>query len=106
MADATKSVKQVEAEAEEPPYSRTILAFAMENFLTNVGLVAGAVDDFKETYGSIDKLALAKQIAELTMSPAAGWKEGLDATVTVIKANEAINGRKRIEFQKEWFELG
>jgi len=106
VADATKSEKQTADVVEEPPYSRTILAFAMENFLTNVGLVAGAVDDYKETFGSIDKTALAKQIAELTMSAAAGWKEGLEATVTVIKANEAVNERKRIEFKKEWFELG
>jgi predicted dehydrogenase len=105
VADATKSVKQVEAEAEEPPYASTILTYALENFVTNAGIVGGAVDDFKETYGSIDKTALAKQISELTLAPAAGWREGLDATVTVIKANEAITHRKRIELQKEWYEL-
>jgi predicted dehydrogenase len=105
VADATKSTKQVETEVEEPPYANTILAFAIENFLSNVGLVSGAVDDFKETFGSIDKPALTKQLAELTLAPTAGWKEGLDATVTVIKANEAITHRKRIEFRKEWFEL-
>lgn len=106
VADATKSVKQVEAEAEEPPYANTILTHAMESFLTNVGLVNGAVEDFKATFGSIDKTVLAGQLSELALSPAAGWKEGLEATVTVIQANEAITHRKRIEFREEWFELG
>jgi predicted dehydrogenase len=104
-ADATKSAKQVETEVEEPPYAKTILTYAMENFLTDVGLVSGAVEDFKETFGAIDKPALAKQIAELTMPPTAGWKAGLEATVTVITANEAVTHQKRIEFKKEWFEL-
>jgi hypothetical protein len=105
-ADATKATKQVEVQAEEPPYASTILAYALENFLTDVGLVGAAAEDFKETFGSIDKPALAKQIAELTMPPTAGWKAGLEATVSVIKAHEAIMHRKRIEFKPEWFELG
>lgn len=104
-ADATKATKQIEAEVEEPPYAKSILAYAMESFLTNVGLVTGAAEDFKETFGAIDKPALAKQITELTMPPTAGWKEGLEATVSVIKANEAVIERKRIEFKSEWFEL-
>jgi len=105
-ADATKATKQVEVQAEEPPYANTILAYALENFLTDVGLVGAAAEDFKETFGSIDKPALAKQIAELTMPPTAGWKAGLEATVSVIKAHEAITHQKRIEFKQEWFELG
>jgi hypothetical protein len=48
---------------------------------------------------------LARQLSELELTQTAGWKEGLEATVTVIKANEAITHRKRIEYQKEWFEL-
>jgi hypothetical protein len=35
----------------------------------------------------------------------AGYQEGYAATVIALKVNEAVNTGKRIEFQKEWFEL-
>jgi predicted dehydrogenase len=105
VADATKSTKPTEGEAVEVPYANTALSHALENFLTNVNEVSAAVEDFKDTFGSVDKKALEKQLAELNHLHVAGWKEGLEATVTVIKANEAINEGKRIEFKKEWFEI-
>ena len=35
----------------------------------------------------------------------AGYLEGFQATVTAVKANEAILGRKRVELKREWYEL-
>jgi len=86
-------------------YTNTPLSFAFESFLTNVNEVIGAVEDFTATYDAADKKAIAKHVAGLKMQRAATWKEGLEATVVAIKANEAILGGKRIVFEKEWFEL-
>ena len=63
------------------------------------------MEDFTATYYAADKKTLAKHIAGLKMSPAATWKEGLEAAIVAIKTNEAILGSKRIAFQKDWFEL-
>jgi hypothetical protein len=49
---------------------------------------------------------MAKVLAALPKEHAATWREGFDATVVAIKANEAINSNKRIQFEKEWFDLG
>ena len=104
VANASKSTGQDE-NAQQPAYTNTSLAFALEAFLANVNEVVGGVEDFTATFDAADKKALAKHIAGLKMQHAATWKEGLEATVTAIKTNEAILGSKRIVFQKDWFEL-
>jgi len=104
VANASKSTGQNEGAA-EVPFTNTPLSFALEAFLTNVNEVTGAVEDFTATFDTKDKVALAKHIAGLKPQPAATWKEGLEAAVVAIKTNEAILGRKRVEFQKDWFEL-
>ncbi|MGV3756114.1 MAG: Gfo/Idh/MocA family protein, partial [Verrucomicrobiota bacterium] len=38
-------------------------------------------------------------------APHAGWKEGFEATVTAIKANEAVNKNQKITFDPKWFEV-
>ena len=51
--------------------------------------------------GEVDKAELAK----LFRRPAASYLEGFQATVTVIKANEAITEGKRVEIKPELYEL-
>jgi len=104
VANASKSTSANE-NAEDPPFTNTPLAFALEAFLANVNEVAGAVEDFTSTFATKDKKALEKHLAGITRQRAATWREGLDATVVAIKTNEAIVHHKRIAFQKEWFEL-
>ncbi len=104
VANASKSTGQ-DDNAEVPAFTNTPLAFALESFLTNVNEVVGAVEDFTATFGAADKKALGEHIAGLKMQNAATWKEGLEATVIAIKANEAILGAKRIPIQKEWLQL-
>ena len=104
VANASKSTGTDE-NAEVAAYTNTPLAFALESFLANVNEVVGAVEDFTATFDAADKKALAKHIAGLKMQRAATWKEGLEATVTAIKTNEAVLGSKRIAFQKDWFQL-
>ena len=105
VANATKLVAQGDNPVEEAPYANTPLFFALEAFLTNVNDVSTAVEDFKDTYGTDDKAKLAKHLATLDKQPAATWKEGLEATVVAIKANEALMAGKRVSFAKELFEL-
>ena len=38
-------------------------------------------------------------------APHAGWKEGYEATVTAIKANEAVNKNTKVTFDPKWFEV-
>jgi predicted dehydrogenase len=38
-------------------------------------------------------------------APHAGWKEGYEATVTAIKANEAVNKNAVVKFDPKWFEI-
>lgn len=104
VANASKSTGQDEG-ADSGSSASTSLAHSLEAFLTNVNEVIGAVEDFTATFDSADKKALAQHIAGLKMQHAATWREGLQATVTAIKANEAIMAGKRIEFQKDWFEI-
>ena len=46
-----------------------------------------------------------EHLSKVQKRPAAGWLEGYQATVTAIKANEAILAAKRIELKPEWYEL-
>lgn len=103
-ANASKSTGQDE-NAESAAFTNTPLSHAVEAFLTNVNEVVGAVEDFTATFDAADKKALAKHIAGLKLAHAATWREGLQATVMAIKANEAVLGGKRIALQKDWFEL-
>lgn len=105
VANATKLVAQGDNPVEDAPYSNTPLSFGLEAFLYNVGEVSTAVEDFKDTFGTDDKTKLAKHLATVKTQAAATWKEGLEATVVAIKANEALTQGKRVTFQKEWFEL-
>jgi predicted dehydrogenase len=104
VANASKSSGTNEG-AEDAPFTNTPLSFSVEAFLTNVNEVAGAVEDFTATFDAADKRALAKHLEGLKLQHAATWKEGLEATVVAIKTNEAITGARKIEFQKDWFEL-
>jgi len=37
--------------------------------------------------------------------PAAGAQEGFEATVSVLKASEAVAKKARIVYSKEWFQI-
>lgn len=103
VANASKSTGT--EEAAEAAAMNTALIASLESFLSNVNEVIGAVEDFAATFDVADKKALAQHVAGLKMLPAAGWREGLAATVLAIKTNEAIAGGKRVALSKEMFEL-
>jgi predicted dehydrogenase len=103
VADATKSTKAEGADA--AALTKTPLFHALSAFIANVTEVSGAVDDFKENFGTTDKKAIAKHLESIKRQPAAGWEEGLETTVIAVRSKEAIATGRRIEFQKEWFQL-
>lgn len=83
------------------------LYVAIQNFLHNAGDQRNAVQMFTETFGE-DAAALAEYIkteVEPRRQPGATAIEGYHATVTALKANEAVLARKRIEFVDEWYQL-
>jgi len=38
-------------------------------------------------------------------APAADWRDGLDATILAIKANEAVVQQQKITVENKWFDL-
>jgi predicted dehydrogenase len=87
------------------PYEHPPLYYALEAFHSNCGRIGITVKDFIDLYGDSDLDALAQNIKTLKTHPAANWRDGLDATVIAIKANEAAVKREKIVFQNQWFEL-
>jgi predicted dehydrogenase len=105
VANATKLATYTGGDVEDPPFVNTPLAHSLEAFLSNVGEVAGAVADYIDAYGAADKKGLEKTLAGVPRLPTAGWKEGYQATVLAIKANESLLAGKRVVLQKDWFEV-
>ena len=105
-ANATKLAALSEKPQDESPYASTPLFYALEAFISNTFNHQSAVTDFKESFGD-DDAALVDYLKDLENKRvhAAGFKEAYEATVMVIKANEAVRNRQRIELKPEWFEL-
>jgi predicted dehydrogenase len=87
---------------------KSALQYALEAFLVNAYNHQTAVRDFNAAYDPKDLAALKEYLASLeqTRLPAAGWAEGYESAVTVIKANEAVLNQRRIAFAPDWFALG
>jgi predicted dehydrogenase len=102
VADASKAPAVGNKPATPPPFSTTPLHYALAAFVHK----CAAIDDFISTMGADDLAALAEHLERSHLVPAAGYLEGYQATVTVIKANEALLTGKRVELKPEWYELG
>ena len=107
VANATKLSAQGVEEEKAQQFTSTPLNAALEAFLVNSRLTGSAVEDFEENYGE-DEEGLKEYLADMekNKTPAAGFQEGYEAAVTVIKANEAIVAKKRIVLEKEWYDAG
>ena len=107
MAGASKLQKAAKAGQTLPP-EVTPLQQALAAFITNSGVVAKGVEDFTTNYGD-DADALRDYITGVSVTKArrdaAGWQEGLEATVLALKANEAITKHQRVVIDKAWFEV-
>ncbi len=105
VANASKSVPANQQASPDAAITSTPLAYALTTFLRNSADLGAAVEDALAVIGPDDAEQLAAQIAKVQKRPAAGYQEGLQATVLAIKANEAVQGHQRIELKKEWSEL-
>jgi predicted dehydrogenase len=110
VADASKQTAlSKDAAAAAPPVVEPI-QYALQAFTANAGAIGGAVKDYEELFGADDtadyraNLADARKLA-LSKHPAAGWEEGLEATVLAVKANEAALLKQKLELKKELFDL-
>jgi hypothetical protein len=102
-AGASKSADQGASGIPEEPFTNTPLSYALGNFLRNAFDIATAADDFKSSFGDDDKEALKDHLMKVRRQPAAGYQEGLLATITAIKAAEAVRTGKRVEIPAELF---
>ena len=111
VANASKQTALTEkpSAANAPPAVESI-QYALEAFTANIGEIGGAVKSYEENFGDADtpdyraNLADARKRA-LTQHPAAGWEEGLEATVLAIKANESSLLKQKLDLKNEFFEL-
>jgi hypothetical protein len=90
------------------PVESTPLYLALQNFVSNVFEQEAGIKSFVEAYGGGDEAALREHLEQEVLprrKPAAGAIEGLNATITAIKANEAIVKKARLEFKDEWYGL-
>ncbi len=106
VAGSSKPTSTSDKPQDNAPVTNTSLRYALEAFVSNAFNHSQSVKDFNETFGD-DEAALLDYLKELEGKrlPAAGFQEGFEATILVIKANEAIQAGKRIELKPEWFEL-
>ena len=101
-ANASKSVNQADAQASaDAVITSAPLFYALENFVRNASDLTTQAENMEASLGEVDKAELAKVFRR----PSASYLEGYQATVAVIKANEAITEGKRVEIKPELYEL-
>lgn len=105
IANATKLANLTEKATDEAAYTSTPLYFALESFLINVNSISTAVEDFTANFGAGDPTALQKYLSEIKLQPAASLRDGFEATVMAIKANEAVVKGDRVSLPKDLIEL-
>ena len=105
MAGASKGVVPSSSGAEETPALSGPLFYALGNFVKNCNDYGNAITDYTENFGD-DLDGLLKHLGEkVHKRPAAGYLEGYQATVIAVKANEAVLAGKRVEIERDLYEL-
>jgi len=105
-ADSSKQIMHIEPTQQPAVPQKTALHQALEAFIGNCAEFSAEVQDFTDAYGQSDRATFEQHMAaNFKPRPAAGYKEGLIATVIALKANEAVRTGRQIEFNREWFEL-
>ena len=101
-ANASKSVNANETPTAEMLITSSPLFYALDNFVKNAADLVTAAYNMETSLGEVDKAELAK----VPRRASAGYLEGYQSTVVVIKANEAITAGKKVEIKPELYELG
>lgn len=92
---------------EENPLLQSTLHYSLRSFLHNSLITGQAVTNFVNAYGA-DADGLSDEVASKTKDarwPAATYKDGFEATVLGIKANEAIKTGTTVQLPKSLFEI-
>jgi predicted dehydrogenase len=104
VANATKQAA-IGASATASSSDFSPLYFALKAFTANIGKFDEAVKNIIDSFGP-DPQALADGLKDFTpYYSAASWRDGLDATILAIKANEAVVQKQKITLEKELFDL-
>jgi predicted dehydrogenase len=83
----------------------TPLYYALEAFTANVGKLDETVKNIIDMFGN-DPKAMSDSLKDFKFdAPAANWRDGLDATILAIKANEAVVQQQKITVENELFDL-
>jgi predicted dehydrogenase len=98
-AAAADPPKPAQPDQADPP-----IFFALQNFLRNGADLTKAIQNAKDAFGD-DPDVISQEIAKLPRRPAAGYLEGFQATVVVLKASEAILGGQRIALKPEGYTI-
>jgi predicted dehydrogenase len=88
--------------------AHTPLYYALDAFADRAGRLTVEVSNRAQVYPDEDTESLAEYlltVPSLKVKPAANWRDGLDATVMAIAANQAALKKQKITLEKEWFEL-
>ena len=87
--------------------AKSPLQYSLEAFLVNSHNLSAGVKDFIETYGDGDEAALLEYLKDQAKNRvvAPSLRDGFQATLTAIKANEAVTKGQRIVCAPEWFEV-
>ena len=94
----------------DAPRPKEPIQYALESFTANAGKIGKEARQYDEDFGPDDTPDYRAHLADVLKKnikdfPAAGWEEGLEATVLAIKANEAALLKQRLELKSEFFEL-
>jgi hypothetical protein len=104
LADASKP-KPAGGQAIDP-ITTTALFSALQTFALNANDLCAAKKLYIENVGDADVEGLNEHLSkDVKLRPAAGFLEGFQAAVSVIKANEAILTGRRVAIKPELYEL-
>jgi predicted dehydrogenase len=107
---ASKSAQPDSELTPEQLTKATPLYAALDRFLSNGFDLSEGIKNAVDTF-SDDKEAAAEYVGKILAGfhqpdrSTPNYLDGYQATVTAIKANEAVVGNKRIELKPEWYEL-
>jgi hypothetical protein len=101
-AGATTLGKSGKKLYQESTFTQTPLFYSLEAFAYNSHQVKTTVADLVEAFGEPDNETVIEFLKDQlgttnSLLPAANSAEGFQANVIALKANEAVNTRKRVE---------
>jgi predicted dehydrogenase len=109
-ADATKSIKPTDKPSPNAAYEDSPLNAALRAFIKNSDMVRSQLKGYIDSYGT-DSFAEFQPMVEKAMKErprelrAAGWQEGLEATICALKANEAVLKGQKVPLPQDLFDI-